>query len=359
MSSVISIAPYAFEGCASLISVDLGSDISFIGERAFYGCVGLVNINLSSDVTLISIGERAFYGCVGFTEFTGGVLTIDDTTINSIGSSAFLGCANLNPNFIKRIRFTTDTNLHVVTDGTDEIPATYAYISPKNNFTLGTSRMSYTGSGCLLAGDISTLVLSSSIGYSVFDHCASLTSINLSGVSSIGDSAFSGCVNLVNINLSSNTALASIGPYAFQGCASLTSINIPNSVSSIGDHAFTDCANLIGSTSDDLDKIVHDDDNVYYINNGDVNFCLGAYDGLHTPGGGINLRPGTKVIAGRAFYDCTKLESITFPGSVSSIGSYAFSGCTNLVNIYSYSDITLTSIGSRAFYGCTKFAGFP
>ena len=36
----------------------------------------------------------------------------------------------------------------------------------------------------------------------------------------------------------------------------------------------------------------------------------------------------------KAFYNCSNIESVTMPNSVTSIGGYAFQGCTALVNVY-------------------------
>ncbi len=51
-----------------------------------------------------------------------------------------------------------------------------------------------------------------------------------------------------------------------------------------------------------------------------------------------------------AFSDCTSLTSVTIPNSVTSIGKGAFSNCRGLISI----DIpnSVMSIGSNAFYGC-------
>ena len=51
-----------------------------------------------------------------------------------------------------------------------------------------------------------------------------------------------------------------------------------------------------------------------------------------------------------AFSGCTGLTSVDIPGSVTSIGEYAFSGCTGLTSV----DIpdSVTSIGDSAFSGC-------
>ena len=59
-----------------------------------------------------------------------------------------------------------------------------------------------------------------SIGYSAFRECRSLTSIDIpEGVTSIGASAFSGCEKLTNINIPEG--VTSIGEWAFYGCSNL------------------------------------------------------------------------------------------------------------------------------------------
>ena len=52
-----------------------------------------------------------------------------------------------------------------------------------------------------------------------------------------------------------------------------------------------------------------------------------------------------------AFYGCTGLISIEIPNSVTSIGNNAFRGCTGLTSINIPNSVT--SIGYNAFYGCT------
>ena len=52
-----------------------------------------------------------------------------------------------------------------------------------------------------------------------------------------------------------------------------------------------------------------------------------------------------------AFYGCSSLESIVIPSSVTSIGIYAFYGCSSLESIVIPSNVV--SIRSNAFYGCS------
>ncbi|MDE6574505.1 MAG: leucine-rich repeat domain-containing protein, partial [Muribaculaceae bacterium] len=75
-----------------------------------------------------------------------------------------------------------------------------------------------------------------SIGFSAFSTCSSLTSVNIpNSVTSIGDYAFYECSSLTSVDIPNS--VTSIGNYAFSDCSSLTSVNIPNSVPSIGNYA--------------------------------------------------------------------------------------------------------------------------
>lgn len=56
-----------------------------------------------------------------------------------------------------------------------------------------------------------------------------------------------------------------------------------------------------------------------------------------------------------AFTKCYYLTSITIPNSVTTIGEFAFDGCTKLVSIYNYAD-TPQDISSEVFTGVDKTA---
>ncbi|MBQ8282733.1 MAG: leucine-rich repeat domain-containing protein [Paraprevotella sp.] len=75
------------------------------------------------------------------------------------------------------------------------------------------------------------------------------------------------------------------------------------------------------------------------------NFAFSGCTGLTS----ITIPESVTSIGSGAFYDCTGLTSITIPNSVTSIGEGAFCGCTGLTNITIPESVT--SIGSGAFNG--------
>ncbi len=221
-----------------------------------------------------------------------------------------------------------------------------------------------------------------SIGYKAFYDCTGLTSITIpNSVTSIGDLAFEDCTGLTSINVASDnnyyssnngvlfnkkkTALirypegksqtsytipnsvTRIGYGAFRGCTGLTSITIPNSVTSIASWAFDGCTGL---TSINVAS-----GNNYYSDNNGVLFNKKKTELIRYPEGksqtSYTIPDSVTSIGNWAFDGCTGITSITIPNSVTSIGAHAFDGCTGLTSITIPNSVT--SIGYMAFYGCT------
>ena len=66
----------------------------------------------------------------------------------------------------------------------------------------------------------------------------------------------------------------------------------------------------------------------------------------------ITIPNSVTSIGGGAFASCTSLTSITIPNSVTSIGNSAFEGCSSLTSITIPNSVT--SIGYEAFYNCSR-----
>ena len=85
--SVTNIGSKAFSDCSGLTSVTIGNSVTSIGDYAFWGCSGLTSVTIPSSVT--SIGDEAFSFCSGLTSVT------IPSSVTSIGGGAFNSCSNL------------------------------------------------------------------------------------------------------------------------------------------------------------------------------------------------------------------------------------------------------------------------
>ena len=244
--------------------------------------------------------------------------TIKGVTVTSIGGSAFRYCTSLTsvtiPDSVTSIggwAFTDCASLTSVTipDGV-------------------TSIGEYTFSWCTSLTSATIPDSVTSIGEFAFHNCKSLTSMTIPrSVVSIGYDAFGWCESLTSVTILDG--VRSIGNSAFTDCKSLTSVTIPNSVTSIGRGAFSSCASLTGIwVAEGNSHYVSDASGVLF--NKDKKTlvqCPGAFAVYTIPG-------SVTSIGDDAFSGCASLTSVTIPDSVTSIGNYAFSCCGSLTDVY-------------------------
>ena len=276
--------------------------------------------------SVTSIGYHAFYGCSGLTK-----VEIPNSVVN-FDSYAFYGCSGL-------------TNM--------EIP----------NGVTSIGYYAFYGCSGLTGVEIPNSV--TNIGHHAFYGCSGLTNVIISNnVKSISSSAFSGCSKLTNVEIPNN--VTSIATYAFSGCSNLASIEIPNSVKSIEGNAFSGCNKLktlfVGSgvtsigdnafgSCNALEEIIVKSENVVYDSKNNCNAIIETSTGRLIVGCKNTVIPNSVTSIGSyAFSGCSKLTSINIPNSVTSIGSYAFSNCTGLTSLEIPNSITL--VDANAFYGC-------
>ena len=140
--------------------------------------------------------------------------------------------------------------------------------------------------------------------------------------------------------------VTSIADNAFRGCDVLTSVTLPDGLYSIGNEAFSYCLALTDIEVDpgnqnyaSLDGVLH---------NKDLSELI-CYPAGKTETN-YNIHNSVTSIGTYAFSGCDALTSVTLPDSLYSIGDRVFSYCSSLTSV-TFSD-GLHSIGDQAFYNC-------
>ncbi|MDE7096774.1 MAG: leucine-rich repeat domain-containing protein, partial [Muribaculaceae bacterium] len=383
----------------SIKSLTIGNTVTLIGNNAFSGCSGLTEIEIPNSV--ISIGSGAFSGCNGL------ISLVIPNSVMSIGSSAFSGCSGINEINIVNGESIIEFGSGVFAD----VPVETLYLG--RNFTCIASTSTdqpFRDKSSIQTVKIGNFV--TSIVSSAFEGCSGLTSIVMPNtITSIHNYAFRGCSGLSSVEIPNSVKL--IGELAFGGCRGLTSIEIPNSVTTIQDGVFDGCSNLrkvsisdgeenlemgckvfvnvpvemlylgrtftcTSSNSSDIpfrgksyiksvtigNNVASIDDFTFYgcsglkevkITDGDELLAFGSnvfYNApIETLYLGRNFTCNSSNSKEQPFYDKTSIKSLTIGNSVSSISSYAFSGCSGLTSVAVPNSVN--TIGSHAFSGCS------
>ena len=177
-----------------------------------------------------------------------------------------------------------------------------------------------------------------------FYFCRSLSKIVIpSSVTSIGEWAFSNCGSLSTIVIPSS--VTSIGDRAFSSCTSLKYISIPKSVIGLNGNPFADWNGKLQCLSPNF---INEDDILF---NKDKNKII-SFRNQNIES--YVIPSSVTSIGDWAFSGCSSLSKIVIPSSVTSIGNGAFSDCCSLSKIVIPSSVT--SLGNRAFEDCSSLS---
>jgi len=143
---------------------------------------------------------------------------------------------------------------------------------------------------------------------------SAITSLSIPNtVTNIGATTFSGSAFLTSITIPDS--VVSIGNSAFNNCASLGGVWLGSNVMTLGREIFINCSNLV--------DISVSSSSPYYTGNGGILFNKSATTLITFPpgkAGAYSVPAGVAVIGDYAFESCRKLQNITFPNGVKTVG---------------------------------------
>jgi hypothetical protein len=304
--AVTSIGVFAFDGCSNLASVTIPDSVTSIGSYAFPDCSRLTSVNIGANVA--SIGANSFAGCTNLPSVT------IPGSVTSIGGYAFSDCNSL-------------TNV-TITNGVASI-GDYAFV------------------GCTSLPGITIPNSVTNLGFQAFAGLPNLASVVVGSGVPLLIQTFASCPSLTTVTLGSGVTVLNA---AFDYDTHLTSVyfqgNAPveESTSFYGDtqtnltlyylFGASGWYEVWGSTFDGYPLSAYLPPSTYTITNGALKLTgyAGSPATLNFPGA-YNGHPFTSI-GDYAFDGCSNLTSVTIPGSVTNLGKEAFANCPGLTKVY-------------------------
>ena len=372
----------AFAGNKTLTSVVVSEGITSIEYGAFANCLGLMSVSLPS--TLVTLGSASVYSATGVFEGCkqlSKVTLAEGSSVASIGYGTFKNCINLvsieipkNYQMIYPYAFQACEALKTVVwkdsdTGMIKKIQNHAFLDCKKltTFSLPVG-LSYIGEyafqNCNSLLSVSVVEGVTEIGEGAYMGCKSLRSVSLPstletlGVSTNGylnyDGVFENCQSLNSVELKKGTKDCAMGINTFLNCSSLQKIEIPGNYVRIGYKSFAGCTSL--------EMVTYGKNDVTKTGQTIEDYVFQACKALKS----VSFSEGLASIGQGAFYQCTSLDNIVLPSTVTAIGysgnssiqyhEGAFEGCTNLKNVTIKAGTANAYIGIRTFKntGITK-----
>ena len=353
--TVTYIGSSAFEGCTNLVGVTIPDGVTNVNSYTFYKCSNLKDVSFGENVTII--GNSAFSNCGSLES-----IEIPDS-VTEIGTDAFANCESLANVKLSKNLMKLGSNAYDNCEKLEEIEIpkslqeadkTPYYSNSRGpfgkcknlrnvTFEKGTTRIAQNlFADCTGLEEIVIPETVTSINYNAFLNCSNLKSVTIGeNVTTIGNSAFSNCSSLESIEIPDS--VTEIGTDAFANCESLANVKLSKNLMKLGSNAYDNCEKL---EEIEIPKSLQEADKTPYYSNSRGPF--GKCKNLRN----VTFEKGTTRIAQNLFADCTGLEEIVIPETVTSINYNAFLNCSNLKSVTIGENVT--TIGNSAFSNCSS-----
>ncbi|KAK8871282.1 hypothetical protein M9Y10_006999 [Tritrichomonas musculus] len=316
------IAPYSFEGCkqlktvefaensqltniekfsfhmSSIQSISIPKNAKKIGESAFNSCKQLKKVDFQVDSELVFIEKEAFSQSSIEKVFI-------PKKVTQISENSFYQCKNL-----QVVEFSDESELRTINKNAFSYSSVTEISIPSNVTSIGKKSFSYCDK--LTQIDLSRSIKLRCIEESSFSSSSIERLFIPSNVAIIEESSFNSCKKLKTVLFEKNSKLQSINKSVFNDTA-LESIAIPKNVTYIGENAFQLCRKL--------QKVEFEKDSKL------------------------------ELIQKSAF-SFSMIRSITLPSKLAQICEYAFSFCVCLEKVQFDADSNLKTIEKYAFQNC-------
>ena len=352
-STVTKIGEFAFEKCNALERATLRKNLLTIGKGAFKDCEKLATISIPTTVT--EIGSSAFENCSSIPAITipEGLTNIDDrvfsncsslatVTINSkltsIGTASFYNCAISEialPDtleIIKSLAFAKCKNLKQITipSATLEIGDSAFSNCTSLEMVSVADKVEKIGKGTFFKNNDLTINVRYEEGIladNLFEKQDMSHIVLDENITKIGNKAFAECYNLNDITYGEEKAedgkylfsknIQTIGQEAFKDNGKLRNFVVPDTIKTIGQNAFY---NNVKNKHNCKDITV----TFYYVEGAIEENILKSQNVWN-----IILEDNIHSIGNSAFANCSVLETISIPDTITSVGDDVFKSSGN------------------------------
>lgn len=293
---------YMFDGHTALKGVSIPATVTNIGEYAFNGSA--VQIRQFPEA-LETIGAYAFYGC-------NNDVVVFSPSIATVDASAFEGNENLTEVTFVKTNDKAGTPSYLAAD-------TFANCPNLTTIRVPWSEGEVAGEFDADGNRINWGAENATVVHNFWDTAKNSEVFTFpQGFIKIPDYLFRSATKTTAKEIYIGDECEEIGDGAFYSAKNLETVHMPEGLTKIGMYGFRHCAALkLSAFPDTLEEI--------------GNYAFESNTSISA----IEFPKGLKKIGIKSFFNCTGLTKVTLTGnSIVSIHGSAFSGCTNLTEIY-------------------------